>query len=488
VKLFLKLFMWVLLVSSPAMSQETAHETAQKTLSLAQFLQQATIQAEDFQAFEKSLKSLEYEIQARDLELSSNLKLEANDLKDQKDSFSNFLNRDTRSQVFGVTLTKPFATGTTASLGTAYELAEQDSSGNKLYRSNWDLSLTQDLWKNAFGKSTRLRRQSDQMELENRKLDLLLQRQQLVNNLEALYWDLALDERERAIREDNLKRSQQILDWTQKRLRISAARDTDLLQAQALVSTRKLELADVERSAVSNRARLQQLIPGLANASWKPDLSELEKDRNIRSLLVGDRNRDQNRTETPTLISALSAQYKTQQLQVEAQAVKDNLNPTLQVQLAHGQNGIRPDSSEAVDRSLARRADSNRIGLLLSMDLDFDLKNKSREAAELAAQSAQLQAKRLERSSQVGWMDLSSEIEYLKNSLKLSKELYDFQRKKIEGERRYFQQGRSTVFEFINFEVVAADAELRFFRLLNQMRKTESGARLFSLDPKASFQ
>lgn len=460
-----------------------AQAPSASVLTVDQFLNLAVQETEDFQAIDKSVKSLEYEIDARDLQLATNLQLDAFDTVDRKDSFTNSVNRDTSSRIYGVTLSKPFSTGTTLSLGAEYELAKLDNVNDKLYRADWEIALTQDLWKNGFGRSVRLRRQGDQLELENRKLNLLLQRQQLVNTVENLYWDYAYIQKETALRQENLKRGEQILTWTNKRVRISAARDTDLLQAQALLSSRKLELADIERLAVSNKNQMDQLVPSLANKSWVPEATELEKDRAIQSLLVGN-----NKEGTPVLLSSLATQYKAQQLQVQSEAAADILNPTLQLQLAHGQNGIRPDSQDAVDRATGNnKTDANRIGLIFSMNLDLGLMGKSRDSAKLAAEAAALTSKRLDRTSQLSWVDLQAEIQYLKNSLQLSRDLYNFQKKNIESERRYFQQGRNTIFEFINFEIVASDAELRYFKVLNQMRKTEGTARLFTVDPKASL-
>ncbi len=456
---------------------KTALPSQVTTLTVNQFLNLAVQQTEDFQSLEKSLKSLEYEIEARDLQLGTQLQLSAVDIHDRKDSFTNYFNRDAASRNYGVNLTKSFSTGTSLSLGADYEIAKLDGSGNKLYRADWDLSLTQDLWKNSFGRSVRLRRKSDQMELFSRKIDLLVQKQELINKLEDLYWDYSLFQKELVLKQENLKRGEQILSWTNMRLKLSAARDTDLLQVQALLSSRKLELADIERLAASNKNQMDQFVPSLSSQNWSPQFNELEQNRDVKNLVYGD-----HQFENPVLLSSLSARFKARKIEVQSEATQDNLNPVLQLQLAHSQNGIRPDSNEAIDRFRDNKTDANQVGLIFSMNLDQNLKGKSRDAAQLAAEAANLQAQRLERSSRLSWIDLKAQIDYLKNSLQLSQDLYQFQKKNITSQRRYFQQGRNTIFEFINFEIVAADAELRYFRTLNQLRKAESTARLFSVD------
>ncbi len=459
-----------------------AQPLAPSTLTVDQFLQLAFQETEDFQSVDKSLKSLEYEIEARDLQLATNLQLDVFDTRDREDVFNN-INRNSHLQLYGVTLSKPFSTGTRVSLGADYEIAETTATGN-LYRADWEVALAQDLWRNGFGRSVRLRRQSDQMEWENRKLNLILQRQQLMNTLENLYWDYALVQKERVIRQENLKRSEQILSWTNRRMKVSAARDTDLLQVQALLSSRKLELADIERLEVSTKNQMNQLVPSLASQAWVPALTELEKDRAIQSLVYGG-----PKIGTPVLLATTAAQYRSRQLQVQTEAVKDNLNPVLQLQLAHSQNGIRSDSPEAVDRALGNnKTDANRVGLIFSMNLDMGLMGKSRDSARLAAESAALTAQRLTRTSELNWIDLQAEMTHLKSSLQLSQDLFNYQKKNIESERRYFQQGRNTIFEFINFEIVTADAELRFFRALTQIRKAEGNARLYSVVQEASLE
>lgn len=458
--------------------------SAQEVWTLNQFLDKATSQTESFQALDKSLQSLQAEIASRDLDLSSTLKIEGWKIQDRKDSFTNSIDRRNDSDLLGLTLAKPFATGTTLSLATAGERADQNTFTSDQYRSDWELSLSQDLWRNGFGRQTYLRRQSDQAELESRKLDLLLQRQQLLNRLESAYWDLALVLKQRNIADENLKRSQQILDWTQKRVRLSAALDTDLLQAQALVSTRQLELSDINRSFESTWALLQELVPAMTPQSFSPLSSELEKERDPHSLLSGQNaGSDPN----PTLIEVLSSRYKTEQLLTESQAVRDDLNPSLQLQLAHGKNGIRSSADEAVQRSLDGQATDTRVGLVFSMDLDFTLKRQRQLAAELKAQASELEHRRLQKASDVSWKDYLAQIDYLKKSLELSRKLFDFQNKRIARQRVYFQRGKNTVFEFISSEVEVSAAELRFFNLLNQLRKAEAQARLYTFGEKASL-
>src|SRR5690606_24022338 len=109
-------------------------------------------------------------------------------------------------------LVKSFSTGTNLTVGTSYELANVASVGNR-HLANWEVGLSQSLWRNFFGRAVRLRRQADEAELQSRRLALLLERQQFLSDLENRFWDLAVAVREREIREANLKRSQELEKW-----------------------------------------------------------------------------------------------------------------------------------------------------------------------------------------------------------------------------------------------------------------------------------
>lgn len=466
-----------LFVALPALSQEK--------VGVEDFLKRATNQAEAYKSIDLSIQALQAEIAGRDLNLSSSLILDASQTNDKKDAYTNYVNRESRSKLLGLTYQQYFSTGTNAQLATAYEKAEQNTfTQSPLYRADWQITLTQDLWQNAFGRGTSLRSEANQAELKSRGFDLLLRKQTLLTGFEGTYWDLALLYKQLEIQQVNLKKSQEILDWTRRRLNVSAARDTDLLQAQALVAGKELDLAQTQDQIESAWVQMQQVLPDLQIKTWQPDLTALDQERSLPMLFF---SRNPNTTAAspsplmtpPSQLDTLSAQYRQQQIDASVRQLKDDLAPRLQLAFSHGRNGVRDNSDDALSRAGGDETIYSSVGLALTIDLDISVNQKKREALALQSQATQFEAQHLARANRLNWEDLNRRVAVLKENLKKATELAAYQRTKSERERKNFLQGRSTIFQAITFEVDASEAELRVYQLLNQLRKIESQARLF---------
>lgn len=470
-------FICTLLLALPALAQEK--------VGVEDFIRRATNQAEAYKSIDLSIQALSAEIAGRDLNTSSSLILDGFQINDKKDSFTNNINRRADSKLLGLTYQQYFSTGTNALLSTAYEKADQNTfATSPLYRADWQVTLTQDLWQNGFGRGTGLRSEANQAELKSRGFDLLLRRQTLLTGFEGTYWDLALLYKQLEIQQINLKKSEEILNWTRRRLNMSAARDTDLLQAQALVAGKRLDLAQTQDQIETAWVQMQQVLPDVQIKTWQPDLTALDQERSLPNLFfsrqsVGGIVTQSHLTTTPAQLDTLSAQYRQAQIDANVRQLKDDLAPRLQLEFSHGRNGIRDNWEDAASRAGGDDTIYNSVGLSLTIDLDVSLNAKKREALALQSQATQVEAQRLSRVNKLNWEDLNRRVAVLKENLKLATELAGYQRSKSEKERRNFLQGRSTVFQAVTFEVDASEAELRVYQLLNQIRKIESQARLF---------
>lgn len=453
--------------------------TAQEVLRLDQFLEKTYNESEQYKSIDLSIKALRADIESRDLGLTTSLALEASKTDDKKDSFSNFTDRESNSKIYGLELDKKFSTGTTAGVGLTREEAEQNTfTTNPLYRSDWQISLRQDLWQNFFGRGSRSKEAANSYELKSRQYELLLRKQQLLSMFEEKYWDLAYLYKQFDIQKQNLKQSEQILDWTRKRFSQAAARDSDVLHAQALLTTRKLDLADLENQIEKVWVQIKIYLPETPIKSWLPHLESLSTERSIENLVMVPSNKNS----TPAKLEALSAKYRSEQIRAQLKTVQDETAPNLELFYTHSRNGIRDTDSASIERAQKDETIYNQIGLSLTLDLDLNLQKNKETAALLQAQAAELDSKRLEKQTSLEWADLQRQLLSLKEQLRLATELAKFQKSKSIIERRFYQQGRSTIFQAISVEVEASDAELRVYRILNNIRKTESQARLFSTD------
>jgi len=445
---------------------------AQEVLPLETLLQRAAAQSEQAQSIELSVRSAVADVASRDFELSPRLTTELAQVEDRRATFN--LGRRSLSRLVDINLVKPFSTGTSVALGTGYEVADVASVDGRRHIANWELTLSQSLWRNAFGRNTGLRRDADAAELTSRRIELLQKKQQFMVDLEGAYWDLSLALKELEIREENLKQSVQLEKWIKRRLRNSAAERVDQYQIDALIATHRVALSNVRTRIASLWNRFRQVLPDAKAGAWQPDLKAFEAQRNLSDLLA-EREGDA----APERLDALSSRYRLAQTRALAEKMADALRPQFDLVVTHGRNGIESQFGDAWQRTVQSDNTYTKFGVQFAMELDGSTKEARYQALQLEAEARELDSRRLARESQVGWNDLKERVKNLNESLFNARALATSQAQKIREERKRYEQGRSTAFQMISFEVAAAEADLDVYRLFNELRKAESQARFY---------
>ena len=461
-----KLTILFVIAPSLAFAQNSSHVSI-----LENIVVQATQQSDTLKSLETSLESLENEIKARDLELSSRVDAELSTFKDKREVVGQTPRTGT-SNLFGLTLVKPFSTGTELSLATDHLQLGSDDTFAERNTAQWQVLVSQSLWQNSFGHNTRLRRNAEAYELSSRKALLEFQRQNFLISVESAFWDLVLAEKELAIRKDNVKRSETLESWTSRRVRQFAAEKTDLLQVQALLAQRQLDLVIVENDLTNKQKKLEQLVPGLDYKSIDFEASKL--------VPMNSSVKEQTKTKKVRL-DVYAVQQQAQQNSFEALQIEDSLRPDLSVFASYTSNGIAEKFDPSWDRAIGENHAEQKVGLTFSMLLDSDVKSQQRKAASLSSASAKYRSQALLRESDTAWAELSRNLEQSENQIKIAKNLFDLQMQKLKAEQQRFQQGRTTTLQMTTFEIDAAESELRLYRLISQQQKFVSQLRLFTL-------
>ncbi len=441
-------------------------------MNLEKLLEIARKEAETVRAADLTLESIRAEIAGRDIALSPKFEAELAGGHDNRDATVSTSQR-VPMRLLDVSLTKLFSTGTSLSFSVGHMDTRINSADRSI--SSWEVRLSQSLWRDAFGRSTRLRHEAEQAELRSRTFSTLQQRQSFLLELERLYWDYVLALKEEQTRLSNLEKSKRVESWTRDRVRRRVALESDLLQVQALVSSRELELKEVRNRLETLRNNIRQLLPGQNPEEWAVDLKELDRARNLESLLAVSEGK-----EKPVQLAALAATYLSKQAKSEAARVEDSYRPKLDAYVSYGQNGADENYSGSWNRALDPQFSATRVGVIFSVDLDAGLKSEQRRAAELRAQARELESRAQMRASSFGWDDLIRQVDSLKMQVAEATRLAAIQEKKVEAERSNYRLGRTTVFQLINFEIDAANAELGLVRKLAELRKAEGFARVFT--------
>lgn len=441
-------------------------------VSLDTLIQDISHNSELLMAVEKNIESVEAEIRARDLLLTSQLSVEAANVNDNRDAVA--FARLTKSRFLDVIYDQAFTTGTLLSATVGHNRGTFDNFGNR-NTGDWEVRLTQSLWRDAFGHFTHLRHRSERAELFNRKMALVYERQLVLVDLEALYWDLATATKEEQIRIKNIEASQSLKKWTEERMRRTAAERSDVLQAQALLSSRELDLVTTRNQIEFLRNRFRQVFIDQEKANVAPDLKSLEMERPVQSLISVP-----GTIELPIRMDAVVSNSLAEQAELETRQIREQLKPQFDAYVGYGRNGISTTFDDAWTRANSGDYSATRFGVILRVPLNRGRISDREKAAQFAADANKLRAQYALRNSRVGWEEVVRRVNTLKSQVAEASRLSEFQLAKLAEERRRFRLGRSTVFQLTTFEADAADAEVRKYRFLGDLRKAEAQARLFT--------
>ena len=440
-------------------------------ITLNELIQSATEKSETLQAADRTIQAIENEIRGRDLVLSPRFDAEASSIREAKASLLP-INRY-RSQLLTASLTKLFETGTTLSAVVANEISDNSTFGQRDI-GTWEFRIAQSFWRDGFGRATKYRHQGEANELRSRTLTALHQKQTFLVELEAAYWDLILARRQQSIQKSNLQKSESVTEWTKNRVRRSTAEQTDLIQAEALVSSRQLDLHSLNNTILTLENRIRQLVPGLTPESWSVDLKEIETARAIDTLITG------TGASEPVRLDSLSANFRAKQATAEAARVDQLLKPRLDAYASYGQSGADSSFDKAWENSTDPQFQTSKFGVQFSVELDWSLRDSQRQAASQNASARDLEARAQMRLSQIGWADLQRQIADLKLQVEEATRLDSLNQNKVEAERGRYRLGRTTAFQLITFEIDASNSQLTLSRILADLRKAESRARVFT--------
>lgn len=339
------------------------------------------------------------------------------------------------------------------------------------YDVNPALELSMPLWGNGFGRSSRA--QQSLIISGNKAEEYASKAQQKGYEIEAenAYWSLVASRETVKTQERALNSAEGILSYLRKKSSMRLGEDSDVLQAEALVAARKLELRKAvseEQIARKNFNVQRNLVSDEIPESLDPiPYTELKK------LLVPEK-RPSDRYDV------LAAESQAEAAVANAKLVAERNKPTLDVFGSYALNGRSYDSrSDASSHLYGGDRGSQAIGVRLNLPLDIASSNKARSGARLAevAQREQYNYKQLVQEKD--WSLLGQAIEDSKDSLELADKLVIAQKAKLDKERIRFKQGRATTYQVLLFEQDQSQAEVIRTQIAAQLLSLRSGIKAY---------
>lgn len=459
------------------------------TMTLEQYLERVKAQNKTVQSLMKSIEVAEHRRVSTDISLSPILTAQGLYMDDMKPNATMpyYMVTETKGNMYSLGLAKQFSTGTQGSVSANLNdlsMNVTDRMTNPAgVKSNMNLgtggatvSLSQSLWKDSFGRATRLRheREGYSENLEKASQEILLQ--QVLIEAEAGYWDFLYLQDELKQRKESLDRARRIETWVHRRVDNGIGDKGDLLNAQGLVAARELQLLVSEDELTAMKKKMADVL----ELDHQEVLPEMTDDmRKIRAVSFTKKMDERVRVlRLDTYLAVLESKAKT----VGASEVEEAYRPDLTLAGSYSTNsydtinGVSGAASKITDTSMP----TTNIVMKLTWALDSEVKDAVKNVAKKEALASTLKKEQKFIESDTSWAELKRRHSELTKKIQAAKIMMDIQKQKALVEQDKLTKGRTVTSQVITAEQDAAEAELTLTKLFSEQRKLESQSRLFT--------
>ena len=304
------------------------------------------------------------------------------------------------------------------------------------------LELSQALWSNGFGASTRAAQ--DLIEASNLATSYSesFRIKQELMNAELTYWRLSLARQMLGMQKDNLARADKIRAWSEKRARFQLADRSDFLQAEAAYKIRQLDLqstTDEEKAA----ARAFNAARGLLADEVNETLTVISPDL-IKKIKSPDR--------LPKREDIQMSEQLAKATQANAKVQNHKIYPAVDLYGSYAFNGRDADLRESMKESFKPDHPLWTVGVKLNAPLDFFTQYDLHDAYSRDSVSAEVTLDRKLLEQEQEWKDVSTKFDQAKHRLELAYAIENAQKEKLMHERKRLERGRTTTYQVVMFE------------------------------------
>ncbi len=431
-----------------------------QTLSLETYLQQVANQHQGLRGTIAASEGAALRANEADAMLAPNVFANVQQTVDEKPTANPAFQGDKSSvntYTVGVGKQTSFGLNAKVSYGTGYYAVDganpQFLTEPKYHDARTTIEVSQPLWRNLFGRETRALQELSRSQALATSATENFKTRMTRMEAEMTYWRLVLARESVGVNRASLQRSERIREWSANRAKLELADKSDLLQAEAAVAGRNLELRmamDEEEAAARAFNSLRGTTSGKVNetlAAISPDLSA--------KLAVP--------TRATLRADVIAAQSYARLAAANATVAAEKYRPTFEVFGAYSLNGKDTKSGEASSQAFGTDYPTTTIGLRLNAPLGGSI-GATRSGYLKEAFAAGENAKRKMFEQEHEWQDLNSKLTQTKERLKLTRSLETLQKQKLEYERDRQQRGRSTMYQVLIAEQEFANTQLNRIR------------------------
>lgn len=324
------------------------------------------------------------------------------------------------------------------------------------------LELTQNLWSNGFGRSTRATQEQLEAQALASSFAARFQFKADLSEAETNYWRLAIARQTISVQKEALDRAKKIYEWNSRRARLQLGDQSDVLQAEALLKTRELDVIAAENEARS-ASRAFNSSRNFDSDQVPEQLVSLDPEV-IQSVAIP------RRAELRDDVKA--AQQSTRASIASAQVAQERDAPTLDLFASLALNGQQgnlafANLSDSLGPSFSFSRPTQTVGIQFSMPLNFGVTSRSREGWRQEHVAAELNYEKKLFEQEQSWKNLVENLNEAKTRLSLSRKIELIQQSKLTNEKNRLNRGRTTTYQVLLFEQDYLLAQLT--RIRNQV-------------------
>lgn len=442
-------------------------------MTLEDYLNQVRARNPLFKATELSVEASTASLNSGEIELSPVLNAGYTLSKDK--SLPSMMSSEREIEQYTLGVAKKFITGTAVEVKSS--LTNYDNPGATIpgfaqYTSGiLGVSVKQSLWRDFFGAGTRAKveraRKTSEMELTQAKL----QNQLILVDAENTYWDYVFAQEDLKLKKANLERAQKLNSWMNKRIENGIAESSEGYNSQALKAIRDLELAQAQNQIKNQEVKLREVM-GLKSNEATPELKAVVKSENSTISLMQQKKR-------VAKAEAVAAYLDAQSKYFQAEETLDQFRPDLNLFGTYNMTSYNAEQDQAFKDMTKTDYPQTVIGVNFSWMFDTSAKAGLAKATKARAEAAKWIARKKLRDGEIEWQNYVRDYEVLKQNLKVTEQIAEFQKKRADAENKNLSRGRTVTANVITSETESAAAQQNLLKTQIGIRKMESGSRLF---------
>ena len=312
----------------------------------------------------------------------------------------------------------------------------------------------------GFGRKLRAEYQALSFQKRSEALAAEIEYDQKVQEAKSLFWATVLQREAISTQKASLERIQKIFNIAQAQSRRNLEASSNLLQARSALEQTELELKAGQLKAAQLERLLRVVLSKISNVTLPSydfgKFSKVSENEYVGKISAQDR------------LSSFSQQA---QASLAGAGYEDTL-PRLDLLATYSQDGRKSSLGGSVGESLKPNSQTGFIGLQWRIPLEAKLSQEARARRATLLRVAALREAYAEREEAPAMTeDLVSQFNQSVDLMSLTLKLEKTQTDKVNNERALLGQGRSSMYQVLQFEIELARAKAAKFSLALDIEK-----------------